>query len=143
MAHESKYHRRVEKRNLMRIVRTGALLTLLAAAFVPGPASAAPPYVLDDPAHPSAVTVTGGMPFLATNYGSKTEVICVTLVNKVPRTATRINLSLAAVDATGAVVGVDLMSAGGTFPVGVAVAFVGIVAFAVSAREIQYDDGTV
>lgn len=148
------------------------------AALTPGPASAAPPYVFDDPAHPSAVSVTGGMPFLATIYGTQFEVMCVTVVNKGPRTATRINLNLAAVDATGTVAGVDIMSAGGTFPVGVPVAstpskgdvpngnchrisasggfsgsrwsypkfhgpFVPIVAFAVSAREIDYDDATV
>jgi hypothetical protein len=155
-----------------------ALVALLAVALLPRPASAAPPYAFDDPAHPSAVTVTGGLPFLATIYGVRAEVMCVTIVNKGPRTATRISLNLAAVDAAGTIAGVDVMSAGGTFPVGVPVAstpsrgdvpngnchtiwaaggfsgarwsypkfhgpFVPIVAFAVSAREIQYDDGAV
>ena len=172
------------KSSLARLVlvrrgaRAAALIAVLAAALIPGRASAAPPYVFDDLAHPSAVSVTGGMPFLATIYGTQFEVMCVTVVNKGPRTATRIYLNLAAVDATGTVAGVDIMSAGGTFPVGVPVAstpsrgdipngnchrisasggfsgsrwsypkfhgpFVPIVAFAVSAREIDYDDGTV
>ncbi len=161
-----------------RPARAAALLALLAVALLPLPASAAPPYAFDDPAHPSAVTVTGALPFLATIYGGEVEVMCITIVNKGPRMATRIGLSLAAVDAAGTVAGVDVSSLGGTFPVGVPVAstrstsdipngncdvihsaagfsqahwsypqfhgpFVPIVAFAVSAREIHYDDGTV
>ena len=155
-----------------------ALAALLIAALFPCSASAAPPYAFDDPAHPSAVSVAGGMPFLATIYGAQFEIMCVTVVNKGPRPATRIFLSLAAVDAAGTVAGVDIMSAGGAFPVGLPVTstpsrgdipngnchritasggftgsrwtypkfhgpFVPIVAFAVSAREIDYDDGTV
>ena len=80
-----------------------ALIAAVAAALLPGPASAAPPYAFDDPAHPSAVSVTGALPFLATIYGTDVEVMCVTIVNKGPRPATRIGLSLAALDAAGTV----------------------------------------
>lgn len=110
-----------------RIPFIAALLLASLAAF-PARASAAPPLIADDPARPSAITVTDGSTYLYSSraaLGVRMHVACVAFVNHGPRLATKVGLSLAYVDATGTVLGVDFIHPTGKFPVGVRSAFSG------------------
>ena len=83
------------------------------------PASAAPPVVANDPAHPSPVEVTAGSTYVVLDKLETTaQVVCAVFVNHGPRTATRLTLSFAMVDASGTVIGVDLVHPRGNFAPG-------------------------
>ncbi len=79
-------------------------------------APAAPPLIANDPAHPSPIEVTGGSTLITiADYRDASELVCAVLVNHAPRTATRMTLSFAMVDASGTVIGVDLVHPSGRF----------------------------
>ena len=109
----------IERPRGRRLVAS-ALGTLLAATlFVAQPAAAAAPLILDDPAYPSAISDVDGWTYLLQSE----HMVCVAFVNHGPRTATKVGLSLAFVDAQGTVLGVDVMYPRGVFPVGKRSAF--------------------
>jgi hypothetical protein len=157
---------------LRRVLAPAIAAVSLAGLLAAQPASAAPPLVTNDPGYPSPLAVVDG----STHVVTSTDVVCVAFVNNGPRTATKVSLSLAYVDAEGNVLGVDVISPRGVFPVGKRSAFSGglengnchdtmqdrrpprsstvtykpgrtaapvpVAAVLVSAREIDYDDGT-
>ena len=97
-----------------------ALGTLFAAMlFGAQPAAATAPLILDDPAYPSAISEIDGWTVLLQSE----HIACVAFVNHGPRTATKVGLSLAFVDAHGTVLGVDVIYPRGVFPVGKRYAF--------------------
>lgn len=101
-----------------------ALLAVVATMLVTvRPASAAPPLVMDDPAYPSPISEVDGAPHLIEEYRSLEDVVCPAFVNHGPRTATKVGLDLAYVDAQGTVLGVDVIYPRGVFPVGKRSAF--------------------
>lgn len=82
-------------------------------------AAAAPPLIADDPARPSAISVTDGSTYGTSAYNVAIDMACVAFVNHGPRPAKGVRLSFAFVDAAGTVLGVDSIYANATFPVGV------------------------
>ncbi len=102
-----------------------ALLSSAAVAAMIGPALAAPPVVAADPTRPSALEITGATTYLLTGTSGMRDVVCVTFVNHGSSLATKVGLSLALLDATGTVVGVDVMYPTGKFAVGERAAFSG------------------
>jgi hypothetical protein len=95
------------------------LAAMMTAAFAT-PASAAPPIIADDPAHRSPISVVGGSTYVVIENVTvvATQAACVVLVNHGPRTATRLTLSFAMADASGNVIGVDVVRLSGNFAPG-------------------------
>lgn len=102
-----------------------ALVLLASVAAVTEPAGAAPPVVAADLTRPSAVELTGATTYLLNGTSGLRNVVCLAFVNHGTGLATKVGLSLAMLDATGTVVGVDVMYPTGKFPVGVRSAFSG------------------
>ncbi len=94
---------------------TAALAATLVALSAARPAAAAPPIVAGDPSRPSAITITEGSTYVLSGSGSPYRVVCVVFVNHGAHTATKVGLNLAVVDATGTVLGVDLIYPRGKF----------------------------
>jgi hypothetical protein len=87
-----------------------------AVAAVTLPATAGgPPLVAADTSRPSAVEVSGGTTYVVSGPQGLQNVACVVFVNHGPRLATKVGLNLAMVDATGTVLGVDVMYPTGKF----------------------------
>lgn len=156
------------------LVASSALAATGAAAF------AAPPVVAADPTRPTAIEITDATTYVLNGTSGLRDVVCIGFINHGPSLATKVGLSLALLDQTGTVVGVDVMYPTGKFPAGERSAFSGsrdtidvpngnchainsngatqhseftfrpnknappadVVAIAVSAREIVYQDGT-
>lgn len=89
------------------------------------PALAAPPVVAADPTRPTALEITGATTYVLNGTSGVRDVVCVSFVNHGPSVATKVGLSLAMLDATGTVVGVDVMYPTGKFPAGERSAFSG------------------
>ena len=94
-----------------------ALAAATAAAIVLRcPASAAPTIVAADPTRTSAIALSDASTTVtkagATDFS---HVLCLAFVNHGPRTATKVGFSLANVDATGTVLGVDTLYPTGKF----------------------------
>ena len=108
-------------------VLAAALLAALGVWARPHPAAAAPPLVVADPARPSAIELTESSSYLLGigPTGSADNVVCFVFVNHGAHTATKVGLSLAMVDATGMVAGVDVMYPTGKFFSGARSAFSG------------------
>lgn len=102
-----------------------AFAPLLGLAVASGPASAAPPNVAADPTRPTALEITDASTYVLNGTSGLRDVVCVGFVNHGPVLATKVGLSLALLDATGAVVGVDVMYPTGKFPAGERSAFSG------------------
>jgi hypothetical protein len=98
------------------------LFTLL---IRPGSAQAVQPRIINDPAYPSAITITDGTMHGSSVYQIPVNVTCVAFVNNGPKTATKVGLNLAYVDPDGVIMGVDVYFPRGKFPVGVRSAFSG------------------
>lgn len=97
-----------------------AISSLLLGALGVLPAAAEPPAVIMDPTRTSAVTMTNAWTTyagvaIAQVYG---DVVCLGFVNNGPRVAKKVGFSLAYADATGTVLGVEVMFPTGTFGVG-------------------------
>ncbi|HEY0396472.1 MAG TPA: hypothetical protein VGD01_18490 [Candidatus Elarobacter sp.] len=103
--------------SLSNQVARAALILAVAggAALIPGVASAAPPVIVADPTRPSAIAISDGSTYLLNSSGSMFDVACVAFVNHGPRTATKVGLNLAYLDATGTVLGVDFIYPSGKF----------------------------
>ena len=61
------------------------------------------------------LTITGGSTYVLSGQGSPYRVACVVFVNHGPRMATKVGLNLAVVDASGTVLGVDVIYPRGKF----------------------------
>jgi hypothetical protein len=99
-----------------------------AAAVATGtlPAAAAgPPLVAADASRPSAIEISGGTTYVVSGPQGLQNVACVVFVNHGPRQATKVGLNLAMVDATGTVLGVDVIYPTGKFFVDTRSAFAG------------------
>ena len=103
----------------------GVLAAALLIVLAPRTASAAPPVVANDPARPSAITVTDATTYVLYAYNVAQAAVCLGFVNHGPRTATKVGFSLAYVDATGTVLGVEVMYPTGKFLVDKRSAFSG------------------
>jgi hypothetical protein len=100
----------------MPSLRTGLVFAIAAAAvLLPRAASAAPPIVAADPTRTSAVAFSDASTYLLSSSGTLMHAVCVAFVNHGPHTATKVGLSLANLDATGTVVGVDAFYPTGKF----------------------------
>jgi hypothetical protein len=101
-------------RNLL--LRSALLAGVLGATLLaPLAAIAAPPIIAEDPGRPSALTITGGSTYVLSGQGAPYRVACVVFVNHGPRVATKVGLNLAVVDASGTVLGVDVIYPRGKF----------------------------
>jgi hypothetical protein len=111
--------------SLGRRLCVAATAVVLSAA--PLAAIAAPPVILADPGRPSAIELTESSTYLLGigSTGSADNVVCFVFVNHGAHTATKVGLSLAMVDATGTVAGVDVMYPTGKFFSGARSAFSG------------------
>ncbi|HEX3551408.1 MAG TPA: hypothetical protein VHT53_13570 [Candidatus Elarobacter sp.] len=103
---------------LVPVLAFGAACAVALGA-APRCAVAAPPLIAADPARPSPIAIVDGSTYL---YSSRTgaglmDVACVAFVNHGPRTATKVGLSFAYIDAGGTVLGVDTLYPTGKFPV--------------------------
>ena len=88
-------------------------------------AAAGPPLVAADTSRPSAIEISGGTTYAANGPDGRQNVACIVFVNHGPRLATKVGLSLAMVDANGAVIGVDVIYPTGKFFVDTRSAFSG------------------
>lgn len=111
--------------NIMRAAMRPTVFALAASAVLAAPALAAPPVVAADTTRPSAVEITDATTYVLSGTNGLRDVVCVGFINRGPSLATKVGLSLALLDATGAVVGVDVMYPTGKFKVGERSAFSG------------------
>jgi hypothetical protein len=163
---------------------TRPVLSLLAATvlagLLPAVADAKAPIVAADPGRTSPIQLVDSSTYVLAAYGVAMNGVCLAFVNHGPRPATKVGLSLAMLDATGTVLGVEVMYPRGKFAVDQRAAFAApadpmsvpngnchatiaadrpfastfryragkgapvsdVAAILVSAREVQYDDGT-
>ncbi|MDB5071984.1 MAG: hypothetical protein JWM87_3095 [Candidatus Eremiobacteraeota bacterium] len=99
-------------------VRTLCVILAAGAAVAAGAtpsAAASPPLVAADTSRPSAIEISGGTTYVANGSDGRQNVACIVFVNHGPRLATKVGLSLAMLDATGTVLGVDVMYPTGKF----------------------------
>ena len=98
-----------------------------AAAATALPAAAAgPPLIAVDTSRPnSALQISGGTTYVSNGPDGRQDVTCIVFVNHGPRLATKVGLSLAMLDPTGNVLGVEVMYPTGKFPVDARSAFSG------------------
>lgn len=99
-------------------MRTLCVILVAVAAVAAGAkpsAASAPPLVAADATRSSALEITGGTTYVANGPSGRQSVACVVFVNHGQRMATKVGLSLAMLDATGTVLGVDVIYPTGKF----------------------------
>lgn len=101
-----------------------AAVAVVAAGAIPASA-AAPPLIAADTSRPTAIEISGGTTHAANGPDGPQSVACIVFVNHGPQMATKVGLSLAMLDATGSVIGVDVIYPTGKFFVDTRSAFSG------------------
>ncbi|MBV8368710.1 MAG: hypothetical protein JO036_07210 [Candidatus Eremiobacteraeota bacterium] len=92
----------------------------------PPAVAAGPPLIAADTTRPNAaLEIRGGTTYNSIGPDGRQDVACIVFVNHGPRMATKVGLSLAMLDASGTVLGVEVMYPTGKFPVDARSAFSG------------------